>query len=407
MQENSLLQRWLIVSLFALNLSLWLVVGCTPRVVSVEVTKEAPPITVSVEVTRLVTQVVPITNVLTESVTTVVEVTPVPAGSPDRPILLIFPPTVPAGIINGRAEALVQTLTEASGQTFEIQIVESMEGAVDLLCTERDRTIAFLPALATIWAEQQCGAIPSLVGMRFDVPYHAGMVVIRIEDLATVGSLANLAGKRWGIPGETAVANYQVVLGEMERTNIETGEITAYAGDTNALLGLLNQEVDFVTVSFNPPILPFASRVWDYNTDSPEVWRAAGVNPYRAPLGYIDVIVGGPELGGYRIRDTRAALFDANPNIFSQTYILTLGDPIPNGAVVMGDAFPWGIANQVMQTLHTFGNSEACLQSICSPDFYNWEGFVPAFSISYEPVRSLIDTLDYESEQIFAAQPEF
>lgn len=403
----SLIKRWLIVSLFILTFSVWLVMGCSPRVVSVEVTKEVPPITVPVEVTRLVTQVVPITNVVTESVTTVVEVTSVPAGSPDRPILLVFPPTIPDGIITGRTEALVESLSETTGQTFEVQIAQSMEAAVDLLCTERDRVITFLPALPTVWAEEQCAAVPSLVGVHFDVPYHVSMIVIRIEDLATVGSLADLAGKRWGIPGETAVANYQAILGEMERTPIEHGEPTIYAGDTNALLGLLNQEVDFVTVSFNPPILPFASRVWDYDTDSPEVWRAVGINPYRAPLGYIDVIVGGPDLGGYRIRDVRAALFDANPNIFSQTYILTLGDPIPNGAMVIGATFPWGVANQITQAMQAFGNSEACLQSICSPDFYNWEGVVPAFSTSYTPVRSLIDSLNYQSEQIFAAQPEF
>ena len=188
---------------------------------------------------------------------------------------------------------------------------------------------------------------------------------------------------------------------------ITPGEIITYQGDSNALLGLLNGEVDFVTASYNPPLMPYEERLWQYGVDRPEVWRQLGIPPSRHPIGYIEVIYGGPENGGYRVRDARAALFDIRPEIFDVTRILALTPPIPNGALVFGGDLPYGLAVQMMQAVLDFGASDACAQSICSPDFYNWSGIAPADNAAYAPVRDLLQTQQLDAAAVYAADVEW
>ncbi len=401
-------QKSFIISLLLAWVGVW-AVACSPQVELVEVTREVVAVgpTATLAPPRIVTEQVSVTRVVTETVTEteVLQVTPVAPGSAGRPLLLLFPPTYAEGIINGRSQALVTTLGAATGQQYEVRIPESLEATVALLCVEGDRAAAFLPALSTVWAQQQCGAQPVLVGERFEAAWHAGMYVIPAD--AAIASLADLDGKRWGIPGEQAVATYELALAQLQRQGVTPAEIVSYAGETNALLGLLEGEVDFVTASFNPPILPYEERLWTYGQDSPELWRQLGIPPTRHPIGYIEVIFGGPRSGGYRVRDARAALFDIRPEIFDVTRILTLTEPIPNGALVLGSAFPYGLAVPLAQVVADFGNSDACIQSICAPDFYNWSGIAPANDAAYAPVRELIQMLELDATAIFAADVEW
>ena len=399
-------QKTLFVILLLAWVGLW-VAACASQVELVEVTREvvsAAP-TATLAPPRIVTEQVSVTRVVTETVTEVLEVTPAAPGGAERPLLLLFPPTYAEGIINGRSQALLAALSAATGQQYEVRIPESLAATVALLCAERDRAAAFLPALSTVWAQQQCGAQPALVGERFEAAWHAGMYVIPAD--GDVAALADLNGKRWGIPGEQAVATYDLALAQLQRQGITPAEIVPYTGESNALLALLDGEVDFVTASFNPPIMPYEERLWTYGQDSPELWRQLDIPPSRHPIGYIEVIFGGPNSGGYRIRDARAALFDIRPEIFDVTRILSLTEPIPNGALVLGSAFPYGVAIPLTQAVVDFGNSEACLQSICSPDFYNWSGIALASDAAYAPVRQLIQTMELDAAAVFAADVEW
>lgn len=48
-----------------------------------------------------------------------------------------------------------------------------------------------------------------------------------------------------------------------------------------------------------------------------------------------------------------------------------------------------------------FAASDACAESICSDQFYNWSGLEPVEDSFYDPVRQLIDVLGYTEEDIF------
>jgi phosphonate transport system substrate-binding protein len=159
--------------------------------------------------------------------------------------------------------------------------------------------------------------------------------------------------------------------------------------------------VDFATAFFSPPLLPNYERQWTYGVDDPEIWRQADEAPVRTEEGRT-FVAGGPDEGGYRILDARSSVTDTAPDIFEETRILALTDQIPNDTLSFGPDFPLNTANQIISALEDWvsEDNEACMQSICSEEFYNWTGISPVSDSFYDPVRFLMDTLGISEDDV-------
>jgi phosphonate transport system substrate-binding protein len=112
-------------------------------------------------------------------------------------------------------------------------------------------------------------------------------------------------------------------------------------------------------------------------------------------------VAGGPDEGGYRVLDARSSVADTAPDIFDVTRILALTPQIPNDTVSFGPEFPLALANDIVDALVEFTATDACEQSICSEDFYNWSGLEPVSDSFYDPVRSTMATLGITQEDVF------
>lgn len=321
-----------------------------------------------------------------------VEVTPSPLGSELRPIQLLFPPQFSTAVIQARATVLADSLAQATGQKFEVGVLDSETAVISLLCSAPQDTIAFLSAVGYVVAQQQCGAQLGETAVRADgYTWQAGMIVYRPDSGIT--ELADLAGKTWGQPTPPSLTTSLAFQAMFQEAGIETGPVTPLSGDTTAMLSVFNREVDFATAFYIPPILPYEERLWVYGEDSPEMWRLLGIPPRRSPIGY--VFVGGEtQYGGYRVRDARSGIFDTTPNIFAETRILALSPALPNDTIVFGAAFPLGLARQISAELEGFAATEPCATSLCSSDFYGWTGLEAANESQYEPVRQMMATLN-------------
>lgn len=259
-------------------------------------------------------------------------------------------------------------------------------------------TIAFVSAAAYTVAHDECGAVAGLVARHDDgLTWQMGMLVTRP---GAAGALSDLAGRRWAVADARSLPNYLYFRAQMAEAGIEPGEVVTAPEDTSALLALRDQEVDFTTAVFVPPIMPL-ERQWIYGETDPEEWRVLGIAPTRSPIGYV-IVAGEPEFGGYRLRDARARLFDTTPDIFDVTRILALSEPIPNETVVFGADFPLSLARQTLATMVEFAASEACQTSLCSADLYGWTGLEPADDAAYDPIRHIQDTLELEAADLWA-----
>jgi phosphonate transport system substrate-binding protein len=330
--------------------------------------------------------------------TATVEPTPPPLGASERPIQLLFPPVANSAVIAQRGAALAEALQAATGYEFAVGIADSEEVLVDLLCSAPEDVLGFASAAAYTIASEECDAQAGLVAVQEDgFTWQTGMIVIRPGGAAT---LADLAGKRWAVADTRSLSNYLYFRAQMAEAGIEPGEIVAAPEETSALLALVNEQVDFTTASFVPPIMP-QSRTWVYGETDPEEWRLLGIAPSRSPIGYV-IVAGEPEFGGYRLRDARARLFDTTPEIFNQTRILALSEPIPNETVVLGADFPPDLAGEILTAMTTFAASGACQTSLCSADFFGWAGLEPADDADYDPIRAIKDTLELEAADLWA-----
>ena len=372
--------------------------ACRPQTAYVDVTRLME---VTVEVTQPgTTPIIPTPQTNTVEVTRMVVATPIPRpalGSAERPIRLLFPANIPAGVVTARAELLTDYFGQATGLHYQVEQPAGYDAMLGELCAAPEETIAFMSAFAYVLANDLCDVQAAETSLRLELPWQMGMIVARTD--SNIQSIADLAGKRWAVPTVNSPTTDLYFQAMFSQNGIEIGQRIIAEGDNNALLAVFNGQADFATAAFTPPLLPNLARKWVYGQDDPELWRALGIAPTRHPIGYI-IVLGDPEDGGYRIRDARAALFDSEPEIFSQTEIIALSTPIPNDTVAFGARFPLALAWQLMELLTQFASLDDCRQSICSADFLAWEGLEPTNHVAYEPLQMMIEILQLPQDQV-------
>lgn len=385
------------------------------EVVTIEVTPStgaAPPVTKEVVVTRevlvtppgagqaipgpdlaasppVVTRTMPVTVTEAESIA--------PLGSADRPVQLWFPPQIPGGVLAERGPELQTWLAEETGLDFTIEHAETVVELVNALCAAPGETAGFLPAPAFVPANEQCDVQAGSVAVQDGVSAQMGMIVVRAN--SGFQSLADLDELVWAVPETGSLTQDLAVQAMFSAAGVEPGEIIAYTGDNDALLALLDGEVDFATATFTPPILP-EGQTWEYGVNDPAEWRFLGIAPERHPQGYI-VVITDPEFGGYRIRDARAGIFDVAPAVFSLTRILTVTAPVPNELLVFGPDFPIAAAGDIVAALTTYTSGEECMQSLCAPDFFGWQGLQPVTDDAFDGLYLMIDELSLTDDDIW------
>lgn len=377
---------------------LFIIAACTPTTETVEVTRVVTEtMEVEVPVETEVEVPVEVTRIVTETVVEEVMAEVADLGSPERPIKVLFVPSVEVDQIISGGEVLANALTDATGLTFEVSVPTSYAATIEEICASPDDTIGFIPAQGYVLANTRCGVTVGAAAVRFGLSWYAAQYVVPFDSPAT--SLEDLAGASWCIPDFGSTSGYLYPSAEFAALGIEPGEIIETGSHNNSMLGVYNGDCDFATAFFSPPLLPNYARSWAYGVDSPEIWREAGVSPVRNDEGRT-FVNGDPADGGYRVLDARSSVSDTAPDIFDNTRILAITDQIPNDTVSFGPEFPLNTANQIVNALIDFTASDACAQSICSEEFYNWTGLEAVTDSFYDPVRSAMDYLGITEEDI-------
>ena len=368
--------------------------ACQPQEIVLEVTRIVETQQEAPEVTRIVSQmeVQEATRLVTEEVVVEVEVTRPPLGTEARPVQLLFSPVVNTDVIAQRGELLALALAEATGYEFVVTVLEDEQAVINQMCEAPDETIAFLSAAAYVLAEEQCQAQAGSVAVNIDgLTWQSGMIVARRD--SGIRELADLEGKTWAVADRDNIANFLYFEALLADEGVELGDIIDVTGDSAAMLAVYDEEADFATADFVPPIMPYEERLWVYGEDDPEPGRYLGLPPTRSPIGYV-LVNGEPEYGGYRLRDARSRVFDVVPQIYDRTQIVALSAQIPNDTVAFGRDFPLGLARQVITNLTAFAADEDCRESLCATDFYGWAGLQPVEEATFEPVVFVQETLD-------------
>lgn len=373
-------------------------------VVTIEVTR---PVEVEVEVTRQAFATVQVPVEVTRQVFIPEEATPEPLpGSAERPLRLVFAPVAESAIEIQRATAIETALEETTGLAFQVITPPDYAAFVEQACADSAETIALMPALIYPLVHDQCGLEAQYTGLRDGLPWSAAMIVVPFAG-AVPASIEELDGLTWGLGNASDLFSGLYYQARFAEAGIEPGEMREYGSEAAALISLAeavgdardDDELDFVTARYVPPILPFDERPWRYGEDDPELWREVSNFPRRSGIGFV-VVSGYVEDGGYRVRDARAAVLDTATRIFIDTTILDVSQPIPNGVIAFGAAMPLSLASELGAALETVGASAECAQALCAGDLFRWEGIAAVNDAAYDPVRDIITQLDLDEEAV-------
>jgi phosphonate transport system substrate-binding protein len=306
---------------------------------------------------------------------------PEPAvGSAEHPIKVLFVPSVDAQTIVAGGEIMAQALNDATGLTFEVSVPTSYAATIEEMCASPTDTMGFIPGLGYALASQLCGVDVAFKAVRFgfDV-YWAEILVPRDSE---IDSIDDLAGLKWGYPDPGSTSGYMVPLVMFQEAGITVGEQVQTGGHPQASQALYNGEVDFATNFYSPPTdINTGEVVFDpANPDIPaDLVESCGLDAD-----------GNLVCGTLRVRDARANIREAAPDVIQNQRILAISPDIPNDTLSFSPEFPADVRAQIEEALVAFSQTEEWGASIGSQDFYNWTGLNPATDEEYDFIRSMV-----------------
>lgn len=301
-------------------------------------------------------------------------------GSAERPIQVLFVPSVDAQVITSGGDIMDQALTDATGLEFEVSVPTSYAATIEEMCANPADTMGFIPAFGYVLASQLCQVDVSFKAVRFGWGvYWAQFLVARDSDYQT---LADLEGASWAYPDPGSTSGFLFPSVALDDAGVTPGETVEAGGHPQAALAVYNGEVDFGTSFFSPPLLPEGQ--WEIG-DPPDV-----------PDEFIDSCAPNDEgqlwCGDYRVLDARASATEEAPDIMQKVRILTITDAIPNDTLSFGPDFPADLRAQIEDALVAFAETPEWADSIGNQDFYAWSGIEPATDAEYDIVRSVVDS---------------
>jgi phosphonate transport system substrate-binding protein len=315
-------------------------------------------------------------------------------GSEERPIQVLFVPSVEAGMITTGGEVMAQALSEATGLTFEVVVPTSYAATIEAMCAAPGDTMGFIPALGYVIANNRCGVEVAAAAVRRGLSWYATMYLVPAD--STAASLADLEGAPWAFPDQGSTSGFLYPSSEFAAAGVTPGEQISAGGHPQAVLAVYNNEAGVGTAFFSPPIKPDDPDYrWEYGT-SPEPWLEEGLDPAEC---FVDA-EGALMCGEYRVLDARLTVVETAPDVMAKTRILALSAKIPNDTLSFGPEFPAELSAQIIDALIAFSQTDAWLESIGNEEFYGWSSLEPVDDTAYDPVRNLITQLGYTEEDI-------
>lgn len=301
-------------------------------------------------------------------------------GSADRPIQVLFVPSVDAQIIVSGGEIMDEALTEATGLEFEVSVPTSYAATIEEMCANPTDTMGFIPAFGYVLASQLCQVDVSFKAVRFGWGvYWAQFLVPRDSDIQ---SLEDLEGLSWAYPDPGSTSGFLFPSVSLDEAGVEAGETVEAGGHPQAALAVYNGEVDFATTFFSPPLIEDGE--WQIG-DPPDV-----------PDDLVETCAPTEEeelwCGDYRVLDARASAIADAPDIVQAVRILDITAEIPNDTLSFGPDFPAELRTQIEEALAAFAETDTWAESIGHQDFYAWSGIEPAADAEYDIVRSVVDS---------------
>jgi len=311
-----------------------------------------------------------------------------PLGEESNPIQVLFVPSVDVDFMIASGDLIEQALFDATGMYFEVSVPTSYAATLEEMCASPDNTIGFIPAMGYALANQLCGVEPALAAARYGWNvYWAQFIVARDSDIQT---LEDLAGKTWAYPDATSTSGFLFPTALFADLGIVVGESFEAGGHSAVAKAVYNGEADFGTTYFSPPLLPEGT------------WAIGD-----APEPYLDLLEdcannedGKMYCGGYRVLDARTTISEEAPDVIQKVRIVDLTAEIPNDTMSFAPDFPEELKQTIIDAITEYVGSEACGETLCNENFYDWTGVGPIADENFDGIRLMMEAQGITLENI-------
>jgi phosphonate transport system substrate-binding protein len=315
--------------------------------------------------------------------------TPVPEiGSAERPVQLMFVPSVDVAVIESAGEAMANWITEQTGIHFEVSVPVSYAATIEAMCAAEGDTMGFIPGLGYVLANDKCGVEVALATIRYGRTAYWTEFVVRRD--SGIESLTDLEGKKWAAPSLTSTSGFLWPTVLLSLNNITPGETVEAGGHPQAVLAVMDGTADFATCYFSPP----GNTVEDWSEGDP-LEPGGEFTIEQQEDGSYEVWQ-----GGLPIRDARVAAMATNPDVMDEIGLLAISERIPNDTVSFVSDFPDEMRDTIVQALIEYAATEEGQEVLADEDFYDITGFGKVTDDYYDPVRNAINILNWTEEDI-------
>jgi phosphonate transport system substrate-binding protein len=313
---------------------------------------------------------------------------PAEVGSEGRPVQLMFVPSVDVAVIESGGEAMTDWINEQTGIFFDVSVPVSYAATIEAMCAAEGDTMAFIPGLGYVLANDKCGVEVALATIRYGRTAYWTEFVVRRD--SGIESLADLDGKKWAVPSLTSTSGYLWPSVLLTMNGITPSDTVEAGGHPQAVLAVLDGTADFATCYFSPP----GDGVEDWSEgDPPEPGGDFTIE--QQDDGTYEVWQ-----GGLPVRDARVAAMATDPRAVEDVKILALSERIPNDTVSFVSDFPEDLRETIVQALIDYAATDEGNAVLADEDFYDITGFGRVDDSYYDPVRNAINTLGWTEEDI-------
>jgi phosphonate transport system substrate-binding protein len=313
---------------------------------------------------------------------------PAELGSEENPVKLMFVPSVDVAVIETAGEQMASRITEQTGIHFDVSVPVSYAATIEAMCAAEGDSMAFIPGLGYVLANDKCGVEVALATIRYGRTAYWTQFVARRD--SGIESIQDLEGKKWAVPSVTSTSGYLWPSVLLSLNGITPGETVEAGGHPQSVLAVLDGTADFATNYFSPP------------GDTPEDWQE-GDPPEPGGEFTIEQQDDGSYnvwQGGFRIRDARVAAMATDPNAVEEVAIIGLSERIPNDTVSFVSDFPSDMRDTIVQALIDYAATDEGQEVLADEDFYDITGFGRVDDDYYDPVRNAINILGWTEEDI-------
>jgi len=269
---------------------------------------------------------------------------PVPAGAPEGPVRIAFVPSVEAGKIETQLDEFNNELSELIGHPVESVVVLSYSACVEQMGAERLEA-AFLPALAYVLANDRYDVRVVLKAVRRGSATYRGEIITRAD--SGIETLEDLRGKTMCFVDASSASGYLYP----KTLLISSG---------------IDPEVDLKDCTF------------------------VGSHP-----AVIEAVLNGRLDAGACFDDARTTLLETEPRVMEETRVVAYTPDIPADTVSFRAGLEGPFYDRLVQALIEIGKKgkDSPLYGI-----YEIEELVPAQDSDYDPIRQMVNALNYDIE---------